>query len=81
MEKVKDKYDQLEEDRADVVAHLKRVLNERTLEAQELHEQLIAFDQVRKEEQQAFKKREESLEQEFRIMESNLSAEVKLAGN
>ncbi|XP_043471484.1 cilia- and flagella-associated protein 157 [Leptopilina heterotoma] len=79
MEKVKDKYDQLEEDRADVVAHLKRILNERTLEAQELHEQLLAFDQVRKEEQQAFKKREESLEQEFRTMESNLSAEVKLA--
>lgn len=80
MEKMKDKYDQLEEDRADVVAHLRRVLNQRTLEAQELHEQLLASDQVRKDEQEAFKKREDSLEQSFRIMESNLSAEVKLAG-
>ncbi|XP_051160751.1 cilia- and flagella-associated protein 157-like [Leptopilina boulardi] len=79
MEKMKDKYDQLEEDRADVVAHLRRVLNQRTLEAQELHEQLLASDQVRKDEQETFKKREDSLEQSFRIMESNLSAEVKLA--
>ncbi|XP_033217102.1 cilia- and flagella-associated protein 157 [Belonocnema kinseyi] len=79
MENLKQKYYQLEEDRADVVAHLKRVLNEKTSEAKELHEQLLALDEIRKEEQLAFKKKEESMEQEFRVMESNLSAQVKLA--
>ena len=80
MENMKQKYDQLQEDRADVVAHLKRVLSQVTLEAKELHEQLLALDEIRKEEQLAFKKKEEAMEQEFRIMESNLSAQVKLAG-
>ena len=77
---MKEKYNQLEEDRADVVAYLKRLLNERTVEAKELSNKLLALDELRKEEQQAFKKKQEAMEQEFRIMESNLNAEVKLAG-
>lgn len=75
----KEKLKQLEEDRSDVVAHLKRKLEENIEESRELSERLLALEELRKEEQKSFKKKEESMELEYRTMESNLSAEVKLA--
>lgn len=70
---------QLEEDRADVVAHLELVLRQKAEEANELSERLAALEELRKEEQIAFKKREAALELEYRNMENTLTAEVKLA--
>ncbi|XP_011868901.1 PREDICTED: golgin subfamily A member 6-like protein 22 isoform X2 [Vollenhovia emeryi] len=73
------KFEQLKEDRSDVVAHLKRDLEGKIEEARELNERLLALEELRKQEQAEYKKRESAMEQEFRTMESNLSAEVKLA--
>lgn len=81
VEVLKQEVRQLEEDRADVVAHLELVLRQKVEEANELSERLAALEELRKEEQTAFKKREAALELEYRNMENTLSAEVKLAGN
>lgn len=74
------KYEHLKEDRSDIVAHLKRNLEGRIEEARELNERLSAMEELRKQEQAEYKKKENAMEQEYRTMESNLSAEVKLAG-
>ncbi|GAB1865346.1 Cilia- and flagella-associated protein 157 [Camponotus japonicus] len=73
------KLEQLKEDRSDVVAHLKRNLERKIEEARELSERLLALEELRKQEQADYKKRESAMELEYRTMESNLSAEVKLA--
>lgn len=70
----------MKEDRSDVVAHLKRDLEGKIEEARELNERLMALEELRKQEQAEYKKKEGAMEQEYRTMESNLSAEVKLAG-
>lgn len=75
------KFEQLKEDRSDVIAHLKRNLEEKTEEARELSERLSALEELKKQEQAEFKKKESAMELEYRTMESNLSAEVKLSGN
>lgn len=75
------KFEQLKEDRSDIVAHLKRDLEGKIEEARELNERLLAMEEVRKHEQAEYKKKENTMEQEYRTMESNLSAEVKLASN
>lgn len=72
-------YEQLTEDRSDIVAHLKRDLEGKIEETRELHERLLAMEELRKQEQAENKKKENGMEQEYRTMESNLSAEVKLA--
>lgn len=75
-----EKLRQLEEDRSDVIAHLKRNLEEKVQESKELNERLAALEELRKDELAAYKKKEEAMELEYRTMENNLSAEVKLAG-
>lgn len=75
------KFEQLKEDRSDIVAHLKRDLEGKMEEARELNERLFAMEELRKHEQAEYKKKENATEQEYRTMESNLSAEVKLASN
>nr|XP_003707522.1 PREDICTED: cingulin [Megachile rotundata]XP_012150455.1 PREDICTED: cingulin [Megachile rotundata] len=74
----KEKLRQLEEDRADVIAYLKRNLEEKGLETKEHNERLSILEELRKEELEAYKKKEDAMEMEYRLMESNLSAEVKL---
>lgn len=81
MKNLTKKYEQLKEDRSDVVAHLKRDLEGKIEEARELNERLLALEEQRKQEQAEYKKKESVMEQEYRTMESNLSAEVKLAGS
>ncbi|XP_077267270.1 cilia- and flagella-associated protein 157 [Temnothorax americanus] len=73
------KFEQLKEDRSDIVAHLKRDLEGKMEEARELNERLLAMEELRKQEQADYKKKENAMEQEYHTMESNLSAEVKLA--
>ncbi|XP_043272431.1 cilia- and flagella-associated protein 157 isoform X2 [Venturia canescens] len=76
---LKNKLKELEEDRSDVVAHLRRILQQRTEEAHELNDRLLAMEELRKDEQVAFKKKEDAMQLEYNTMETNLSAEVKLA--
>lgn len=61
------------------MAHLKRDLEGKIEEANELNERLLALEELRKQEQAEYKKKENAMEQEYRTMESTLSAEVKLA--
>lgn len=63
------------------MAHLKRDLEGKIEEANELNERLLALEELRKQEQAEYKKKENAMEQEYRTMESTLSAEVKLASN
>ncbi|KOX74589.1 hypothetical protein WN51_00544 [Melipona quadrifasciata] len=77
-ELTKEKFRQLEEDRSDVIAHLKRNLDEKIEESKELSKRLTALEELRKDELTAYKKKEETMENEYRMMENNLSAEVKL---
>lgn len=79
-ENLKDKLTNLQENKSDLTSHLERVLQKKTDEAHELQERLMALNKLRREEQKAFKKREDALELEFKTMENNLSAEIKLAG-
>ncbi|XP_043260739.1 centrosome-associated protein CEP250-like [Colletes gigas] len=76
---VKEKFRQLEEDRSDVIAHLKRNLEEKIKESKELAERLSAVEELRKDELAVYKKKEEAMQLEYRTMENNLSAEIKLA--
>ncbi|KAG8036979.1 hypothetical protein G9C98_004301 [Cotesia typhae] len=77
-ETLKGKLSQLEEDRSDVIAHLKRILHQKTEEARELSERLLAMEELRKEEQNQFKAKENSMLQDYHNMETTLNAEVKL---
>ncbi|XP_017791079.1 PREDICTED: uncharacterized protein C9orf117 homolog [Habropoda laboriosa] len=78
-ELAKAKFQQLEEDRSDVIAYLKRNLEEKIEESKELSERLTALEELRKDELAVYKKKEEAMELEYRTMVNNLTAEVKLA--
>jgi predicted nuclease with TOPRIM domain len=80
VEIIKKRLNELEENKADLNSHLQQVLKKKTEEAQELHERLAALEKIHYQEHRDFKKKEELLENEFRVMEHNLIAEVKLAG-
>jgi len=62
------------------VAHLKRDLEDKTEEIHELSERLIAMEELRKVELVEYKKKEKTMNFEYRTMESNLSTELKLTG-
>ncbi|XP_008557677.2 cilia- and flagella-associated protein 157 [Microplitis demolitor] len=78
VETLKNKLSQLEDDRSDVIAHLKRILHQKTEEARELSERLLAMEELRKEEQNEFKLKENTMLQDYHNMETTLNAEVKL---
>ncbi|XP_015113027.1 cilia- and flagella-associated protein 157 [Diachasma alloeum] len=78
LDSLKAQLTRLEDDRSDVVAHLKRILQQKTEEAKELGERLLAMEELRKDEKLAYKTKEESMLQEYHNMETNLNAEVKL---
>ncbi|KAL2712398.1 serine/threonine-protein kinase dst2 [Vespula squamosa] len=76
---IRQQFTKLEEDRSDIVAYLKRNLTEKIEETHDLNERISALEELRKKELASFKKKEAAMELEYRTMESNLSAEVKLA--
>lgn len=78
--RIKEKFQQLEEDRSDIIAYLKRSLENRIEESKELSERVTVLEELRKDELAAFKKKEDAMQLEYKTMENNLSAEVKLAG-
>lgn len=78
VEHLKDTLTRLEEDRFDVIAHLKRKLFYKNEEARELGEHLLAIGELRKEEQLAYTMKEQAMKLEYHNMETNLNAEVKL---
>lgn len=58
---------------------MKRSLENRIEESKELSERVAVLEELRKDELAAFKKKEDAMQLEYKTMENNLSAEVKLA--
>lgn len=59
---------------------MKRSLENRIEESKELSERVAVLEELRKDELAAFKKKEDAMQLEYKTMENNLNAEVKLAG-
>lgn len=72
------KYVQLDEDRADVIAYLKKQLSEKQTEAKELQERLYALQEAKDTEAENYEQRIKDMEEEYRVMKEQLMSDVKL---
>lgn len=79
-EKLAEKLASLEENKADLTSHLQSVLDKKIQESEELQERLKALEKRRQSEEAAARRKEVKMENEFKLMENNLTAELKLAG-
>lgn len=69
---------QLDEDRADVIAYLKRSLLEKENEIKELQERLKGLEETRQTETEKYEEKIKELEQEYKNMHEQLTSEIKL---
>jgi len=77
-EEYQKKYEQLDEDRADIVAYLKKLLQEREGDITELRERLAGVQKTLEQERVIYKEKNENLEHEFKVMHEQLTSEIKL---
>ncbi|XP_065203982.1 cilia- and flagella-associated protein 157 [Planococcus citri] len=75
---VKETLAQLNEDRADVIAYLKRILRSKTDEIFELRERVVALQQARQIENAEFTEKFRSKENELKSVRDQLTSEVNL---
>uniref|UniRef100_A0A8D9E7D9 Cilia- and flagella-associated protein 157 n=1 Tax=Cacopsylla melanoneura TaxID=428564 RepID=A0A8D9E7D9_9HEMI len=75
---LRQRYEQLDEDRADIIAHLTRLLDEKTRECEELQDRLEALEKLRDQDHEDFSTKISSMEQEYNNMHNRLQAEIKL---
>ncbi|KAL1460868.1 hypothetical protein WDU94_012807 [Cyamophila willieti] len=75
---LRQRYEQLDEDRADIIAHLTRLLDEKTRECEELQDRLEALEKLRDQDHEDFSGKISSMEQEYNTMHNRLQAEIKL---
>ncbi|CAK1555084.1 unnamed protein product [Leptosia nina] len=71
-------YDKLDEDRADIIAYLKKTLNLKNEENNELKEKVKGLEETREIETAQFKETVHELEKNFTIMKDQLTSENKL---
>lgn len=71
-------YDKLDEDRADIIAYLKKTLNLKNEENNELKEKVKGLEETREIETAQFKETVTDLERNFTIMKDQLTSENKL---
>ncbi|XP_046977684.1 cilia- and flagella-associated protein 157 [Vanessa cardui] len=71
-------YDKLDEDRADIIAYLKKTLNLKNEENNELKEKVKGLEETREIETAQFKETVTELERNFTIMKDQLTSENKL---
>ncbi|XP_063382227.1 cilia- and flagella-associated protein 157 [Cydia fagiglandana] len=77
-EVIKKDYDKLDEDRTDIIAHLKRVLNNKNGEINELKEQVKTLEEASLVETAEHKKNIAEVQKNFKIMKEQLTSECKL---
>lgn len=77
-EELQKSYDKLDEDRADIIAYLKKTLNVKTEENTELKEKVKGLEELREIETAQFKETVTELEKNFTTMKDQLTSENKL---
>lgn len=77
-EELQKAYDKLDEDRADIIAYLKKTLNVKNEENNELKEKVKGLEETREIETAQFKETVSELERNFTIMKDQLTSENKL---
>ncbi|XP_075975434.1 uncharacterized protein LOC142976094 [Anticarsia gemmatalis] len=77
-EELQQAYDKLDEDRADIIAYLKKSLNLKNEENQELKDRVKGLEEQREEETKEFNERVAELEKNFTTMKDQLTSENKL---
>lgn len=77
-EELEKAYEKLDEDRADIIAYLKKTLNTKNEENQELKEKVKGLEETREIETAQFKETVAELEKNFTIMKDQLTSENKL---
>ncbi|XP_032516351.2 cilia- and flagella-associated protein 157 [Danaus plexippus] len=77
-EELQKAYDKLDEDRADIIAYLKKTLNLKNEENSELKEKVKGLEETREIETAQFKETVADLEKNFTIMKDQLTSENKL---
>lgn len=77
-EELEKAYEKLDEDRADIIAYLKKTLNTKNEENQELKEKVKGLEETREIETAQFKETVSELERNFTIMKDQLTSENKL---
>ncbi|XP_063535716.1 cilia- and flagella-associated protein 157-like [Cydia strobilella] len=77
-EEIKKDYDKLDEDRADIIAYLKKVLNNKNGEINELKEQVKTLEEAGLVETAEHKKNVAEMEKNFKVMKEQLTSECKL---
>ncbi|XP_023935680.1 cilia- and flagella-associated protein 157 [Bicyclus anynana] len=77
-EELQKAYDKLDEDRADIIAYLKKTLNLKNEENAELKEKVKGLEETREIETAQFKETVQELERNFTVMKDQLTSENKL---
>lgn len=77
-EELEKAYEKLDEDRADIIAYLKKTLNTKNEENQELKEKVKGLEETREIETAQFKETVTELEKNFTLMKDQLTSENKL---
>lgn len=72
------KYLQLDEDRADVIAYLKKQVIEKQNEASEMQERLVALQEAKDTEEVKFNAKVLDMDEEYLMMKEQLTSEIKL---
>ncbi|XP_053604402.1 cilia- and flagella-associated protein 157 [Plodia interpunctella] len=77
-EELQKAYDKLDEDRADIIAYLKKTLNLKNEENNELKDKVKGLEEIREIETKEFKQTVDELEKNFTTMKDQLTSENKL---
>lgn len=77
-EELKQNVEKLDEDRNDIIIYLKRMLQEKSDEINELQERLTAVQESRTNEAEEFQRKTEEMQEEYRQMHEELHSEIKL---